>query len=137
MKSQKPNRYHYILGLVVILLFYSCYLIFFADKKNIDFIPRKLRHVITLGFTIAVYLAGITFLKKIGVVWMKTLWNIVYIFGLLIIALIGLYDWVFLTGQPNVKLSMFARAIQELLMSPILYIAIGLLYKSLLKPPKV
>ncbi len=57
---------------------------------------------------------------------MTSLWHIVRISGLCIITAIGLFDWFFLEGKTILGLSRFARTIKELLIYPILYVAIGL-----------
>ncbi len=64
------------------------------------------------------------------VTWMASLWHIVHISGLCIITAIGLFDWLFLEGKTILGLSRFARTIQELLISPILYVAIGLFNRT-------
>jgi hypothetical protein len=119
------------MGLVIIFILYSCYYIFIAEQRDTAMLPRKLRHFISLLFTIAVYFAGTYHLGKLKVTWMATIWHVVHIGGLCIITSIGLFDWLFLEGKAIPRLSIFARTIQELLISPILYVAMGLLNKSL------
>ena len=131
MKLYKSDKFRFIIGLIIIFIIYSCYYIFIAENKNTALIPRKLRHVITLVFTVAVYFVGTFHLGKLKVIWMAKLWHIVHISGLCIITAIGLFDWVFLEGKTILGLSRFARTIQELLISPILYVAMGLLNRAL------
>ena len=131
MKLYKSDKVRFIAGLIIIFILYSSYHIFFAENKFSATIPRKLRHIIALLFTVAVYFVGTFHLGKLKVVWMATLWHIVHIAGLCIITGIGLYDWLFLEGNIIRSLSQFARTIQELLISPILYVAMGLLNKTL------
>ncbi|WP_412561228.1 hypothetical protein [Winogradskyella sp. MIT101101] len=131
MNLYKSNKARFIIGLLIIFMLYSVYHIFFAENTFTASIPRKLRHVIALLFTVAVYFVGTYHLGKLKVKWMSTLWHIVHIAGLCIITAIGVFDWLFLTGEPIVALSRFARTIQELLLSPILYVAMGLLNKTL------
>lgn len=136
MKLYKSDKVRFVVGLIIIFVIYSCYYIFIADNKDSVVIPRKLRHVISLGITIAVYVVGTIHLGKLKVTWMATLWHIVHIAGLCIITGIGIFDWLFLTGKPIVGLSMFARSIQELLISPVLYVAMGLLHRAFTRKSK-
>lgn len=136
MKLYKSDKVRFVVGLIIIFIIYSCYYIFIADNKDSAQIPRKLRHAISLGITIAVYVVGTIHLGKLKVTWMATLWHIVHIAGLCIITAIGIYDWIFLTGKPNLGLSMFARSIQELLISPVLYVGMGLLHNAFSKSLK-
>ena len=131
MKLYKSDKVRFIIGLIIIFILYSCYYIFIAEHKNTALIPRKLRHVITLLVTVAVYFVGTFHLGKLKVTWMASLWHIVHISGLCIITAIGLFDWLFLEGKTILGLSRFARTIQELLISPILYVAMGLLNRTL------
>ncbi|WP_296313370.1 hypothetical protein [Winogradskyella sp. UBA3174] len=131
MKLYKSDKVRFIIGLIIIFILYSCYYIFIAEHKNTALIPRKLRHVITLVFTLAVYFVGTFHLGKLKVTWMASLWHIVHVSGLCIITAIGLFDWLFLEGKTILSLSRLARTIQELLISPILYVAMGLLNRSL------
>lgn len=133
MKRQKSNKTLYILGLVLIVVVYSCFAIFFVDFREEAFIPRKLRHAISLVLIVIQYLVGFIFLRKLSITWMKKVWNIIYVSGLIIICAIGLYDWLILSGRANQELSMFARTIQELLMAPVLYVVMGLLQKALFR----
>ena len=131
MKLYKSDKVRFIIGLIIIFILYSCYYIFIAEHKNTALIPRKLRHVITLVFTLAVYFVGTFHLGKLKVTWMASLWHIVHVSGLCIITAIGLFDWLFLEGKTILSLSRLAITIQELLISPILYVAMGLLNRSL------
>ena len=133
MKLQKTDKTLFILGLILIIVVYSFFAIFFVDYRDMNFIPRKLRHVISLVFLVVQYLVGIIFLRRLSIQWMKSVWNIVYGIGIFTICSIGLFDWLILSGQANEELSMFARGLQEFLMAPILYLGMGLLHKALFR----
>jgi hypothetical protein len=132
MKLQKTDKTQFILGLILVIVVYSCFAIFFVDYRDMNFIPRKLKHVISFVFLIVQYLVGFVFLRRLSIKWMVTIWNIVYGIGIITICSIGFYDWAILSGRANEELSIFARGIQEFLMAPILYVAMGLLHKALL-----
>ncbi|WP_396602437.1 hypothetical protein [Algibacter sp. R77976] len=130
MKLYKSDKVRFIAGLIFIIVIYSWYSLYFVDNSAIAFIPRKIRHVITLLITIIIYFVGTFHLGKLKDTWMSTIWHLVHISGLIIISLIGLFDW-FIGG--SLTLSRFARTIQEILISPVLYVAMGLLNRSLKK----
>nr|WP_308993782.1 hypothetical protein [Mariniflexile sp. KMM 9835]MDQ8213356.1 hypothetical protein [Mariniflexile sp. KMM 9835] len=91
----------------------------------------KLRHIIKFAATIAVYLVGTYHLGKLEDSWMSFLWHIIHVSGLCIITALGLFDW--FISSISLHLRLFANSIQELLISPLLYLAMGLLNKSLKK----
>ena len=132
MKLYKSDKVRFISGLIFIIVIYSWYSLYFVDNSSIAFIPRKIRHVITLLITIIIYFVGTFHLGKLKDTWMSTIWHLVHISGLLIITSIGLFDWCI---GGSLTLSRFARSIQEILISPVLYVAMGLLNRSLKKEP--
>ncbi|WP_411894389.1 hypothetical protein [Winogradskyella sp. A2] len=133
MKFYKSNKGRFIGGLIFIFIIYSCYYIFIAENRYTAEIPRKLRHLISLFATVAVYFVGTYHLGKLKVKWMSTLWHVVHISGLCIIIGIGLFYYIFLDGKAIQELSVLAQNIQEVLISPMLYVAMGLLNRTLVK----
>lgn len=131
MKLYKSDKIRFIAGIIFIVLIYSSYYIFFAENNAVAFIPRKIKHLISLSTTVVVYFVGTFHLGKLKDVWMSTLWHIIHISGLCIITSIGLFDWLIMEVTLGAKI--FARNIQEILISPVLYVAMGLLNKSLNK----
>ncbi|MGB5419148.1 hypothetical protein [Algibacter sp.] len=130
MTLYKTDKVRFISGLIIIIIIYSWYFLYFVENKQTANIPRKIRHIITLLITITVYFVGTYHLGKLKDTWMATIWHIVHISGLFIITSIGLFDW-FIGG--SLMLSRFAKTIQEILISPVLYVAMGLLNRSLKK----
>tara|TARA_R110000868_G_scaffold3388_10_gene21923 strand:- start:108 stop:515 length:408 start_codon:yes stop_codon:yes gene_type:complete len=131
MNLYKSDKIRFIAGLVFIIIIYSWYYIYIAENEYIASLPRKLKHVISFLSTITVYFVGTFHLGKLKDTWMSSLWHLIHISGLCIITLIGLYDWFIMETALNVKI--FARGIQEILISPVLYVAMGLLNRSLKK----
>jgi hypothetical protein len=119
----------YWAGLVFIILIYSMFYILFADRAETILIPRKWRHVIKFMTTIVVYLIGSYHLGKQKNTWMLYMWHIIHISLLSTITSIGLYDWVF--GMVRIGVKEIAASMQEFLISPILYIAMGILNQRL------
>lgn len=133
MKLYKSDKVRFLSGLIIIIIIYSwyylCFLHFIENSQTVS-IPRKIRHIMILLITITVYFVGTFHLGKIKDTWMSTIWHIIHISGLFIITSIGLFDWLF---GGTIMLTRLARTIQELLISPVLYVAMGLLNKSLNK----
>ncbi len=132
MNPYKSDKFRFISGFILIILIYSVYYIYFSDNKDL-ILPTKTKHVIKFSTTIAVYFIGTFHLGKLKDTWMSLIWHLIHISGLLIITSLGLFDW--FIAEINISLRLFANSIQELLISPLLYFAMGLLNKSLKKNP--
>lgn len=131
MQLYKTNNQRYLAGLFIIALIYCMFYIFFADRADTVLIPRKWRHVIKFLTTFIVYLVGSFHLGKQKNYWMLYLWHFVHISLLSTITCIGLYDWIF--GMVRYQIKEIAASLQEFLISPILYIAMGILNRRLVK----
>lgn len=125
----KTDRYRWIAGLIIIVVLYSLYYVYFADRQYTYFIPRKIRHIIKFVTTIAVYITGTYHLGKLRDKWMGQLWHIIHISLLFSITSIGLYDWTF--GMVRYSIKEIAASMQEFLISPVLYVAMGILNDKL------
>lgn len=123
----KTDRHRFIIGLIIIVVIYSAYYIYFADSEDAMLIPRKIRHIIKFGTTILVYSVGSLHLGKLHQKWMAMLWHFVHISLLVTITSIGLYDWTF--GMVTVATKQMAQSMQEFLISPVLYVGMGILNK--------
>lgn len=123
----KTERHRFIIGLIIIVVIYSAYYIYFADSEDAMLIPRKIRHIIKFGTTILVYSVGSLHLGKLHQKWMAMLWHFVHISLLVTITSIGLYDWTF--GMVTVATKQMAQSMQEFLISPVLYVGMGILNK--------
>lgn len=76
-----------------------------------------------------VYLMGTYHLGKQKNNWMLCLWHLVHISLLSTITCIGIYDWIF--GMVSYHVKEIAASMQEFLISPMLYIAMGILNQRL------
>lgn len=128
MNLYKSDKVRFLSGLIFIVILYSCYYIYFEENKDLV-LPSKVRHIIKFATTIAVYFIGTFHLGKLSDTWMSFIWHVVHISGLTIITSLGLFDW--FIGGMSLNLRAFAGSIQEILISPVLYVAMGLLNKSL------
>ncbi|NMH86614.1 hypothetical protein [Flavivirga algicola] len=131
MNLYKSDKVRFIFGLIFIIIIYSCYHLYFVENKNTALLSRKMNHIIRFFTTIAVYFVGTLHLGKLKDTWMSSIWHFVHISGLCIITFLGLFVW--FVSEINLSLRESAKAIQELLISPVLYAAMGLLNRSLNK----
>lgn len=127
----KGDRGRWLLGLCTIFLIYTLYYLLFQDTPYLEFINRKMRHVIKFGATFMVYLFGTFYLGKLKDQWMELLWHTIHVSGLVLIVGIGFFDWVF--GMISLPTKLFAASIQEFLISPVLYVGMGIINKRVLK----
>jgi len=134
MKIYKTAKIRFIAGFIIITIIYSCFYIFFAENNSVASLPKKLKLIIIFLSTIAVYFVGTAHLGKLKDSWMSSIWHFVHISGLCMIGLIGLYDW--FIGSISWNIKDFAKSVQEILISPVLYLAMGLLNNSLNKKSK-
>lgn len=124
----RSQRTRWVMGLVLIILLYTLFYLLFADRAFTYTIPRKLRHIIKFATTIAVYLIGTYHLGKLQARWMSHLWHFIHITLLATITGIGIYDWTF--GMVSYRVKELAATMQEFLISPVLYVAMGILNRK-------
>ena len=132
MNLYKTDKIRFIAGLIFIIIIYSWYYIFFINETG-DWLllPKLTFHLIRFAVTIVVYFIGTFHLGKLKDTWMSSIWHLVHISGLCIITSLGLFDWFIMEISRSLK--DFAHTVQEILISPMLYLAMGLLNKSLKK----
>ncbi len=114
-------------GLVVILFIYSAFYLLLADNKHLIPVPRMGRHLIKMLVVFAVYFSGTLFLGKLPQKWLLQVWHLTHI--TLITLLISLWGWHFLVKDLPLNLRRLGFSIHEFLISPLLYLATGLLGK--------
>jgi hypothetical protein len=124
------ERARWIGGLLVILSIYTLFYLTFADR-DVSWIPRRIRHVIKFFFTFAVYLAGTYHLGPLKDRWMSYGWHLIHIGLLFVITAVGLYDWIF--GAVGENIREITGTMQEFLISPVLYVGMGILNNRLNK----
>ena len=131
MKLYNSDKIRFISGLIFIIIFYSTYYIGFEENEIMQTFNRYVQYLIKFLFTVIIYLIGSLHLGKLKDEWMSYLWHFIHISGLCIITSIGLYDW--LISDIPLGVLLFAGSIQEFLISPLLYVAMGLLNRNLNK----
>jgi hypothetical protein len=133
MASLSNKRLFFLIGLLAITLIYFLYNIFLVDVDYYQSIPRKIRHINKFGSILLVYGVGTWTLKKYTIHWMMQIWHVVYAVTVIALIFIGLYDWRF--GVISIQLRNIASALHEFLISPILFVGMGILNSRLLNTP--
>jgi hypothetical protein len=113
------------IGLIVIIVIYSAFYLLLAENKSATFIPIYLRHIIKIVVVFLVYFSGSFFLGRLSQKWLIHVWHIIHIS--LISLLIILWVWHFLISPLPLNLRRLGYSIHEFLISPLLYVATGLL----------
>ena len=119
------------MGLIIILAIYTLFYLFFKDADYLGLIPRKIRHIIKFVVLIAIYLVGVWHLSLDKIIWMKTLWHLIHISGIIFLVFLGAYDWLIYPMPMYMREVM--DAVNEFLIAPTLFVVMGLLHKFLLK----
>lgn len=129
MISYKSSKTRFISGLILIVIIYSLYYILYKEDEARYALSKEFKHIVKFIPTILVYLVGTYHLGKLQDKWMAKIWHLIHITGLFVITMIGFFDW--FTDLVGLTLKQLANSIQELLISPALYVAMGLLNRSL------
>jgi hypothetical protein len=111
-------------GLIAILLLFCLYYVFFLYGVSME-MPIRGRHVIKFLFIVLVYASGAICLRKFAPSWMIRVWHGVYLLILLLLILLGVYDWTI--ARAPVPVREIADTLQEFLVSPILYVAMRII----------
>jgi uncharacterized membrane protein len=123
-KLSNKLRWYWI-GFIIIVIIYSLYNLYLVDVNYYQSIPRKVRHIGKFICILSIYGTGTLALRKYTVAWMMYLWHLIHIVIITILLLIGLYDWAF--GEISVQFRNVAGTLFEFLISPVIYIAVGIL----------
>jgi hypothetical protein len=123
------RRKYILLGLLAIVIVYSLYNLCLVYVSYYDAIPRKVRHLNRFLSILIVYGIGYYSFKKYGVKWMSDIWNVIYAAVVILLVLIGIYDWSL--GPASMQVRNIAKTLHEFLISPILYAVILIINKTL------
>ncbi len=119
------NNKIYWIGFIIIVIVYSLYNLYFIDVNYYDSIPRKLRHVEKFIPILVIYGVGTFTLKSYTADWMMYIWHLVHIIIIALLLIIGIYDWTF--GEVSAQIRNVIGTLFEFLISPLMYIAVGIL----------
>lgn len=128
------NKQLYWIGFVLIVIIYSLYNLYLADVDYYQSIPRKLRHVGKFSAILAIYATGTFTLKRYTAIWMMYIWHLVHIIIITLLLLIGIYDWSF--GEVSLQFHNIADTLFEFLVSPLIYIAVGIINNAFKRASK-
>ena len=131
MTAPASKRTYLIGGFIGIILVYSLYNMYLVDVNYYDQIPRKVRHIARFLSIVMVYGIGLYTLKKAMEGWVINIWNIIYLVFASLLILIGLYDWG--TGGASNQIRNIANTLHEFLISPVLFVALYIIYTKLLR----
>ncbi|HVV04841.1 MAG TPA: hypothetical protein VHC96_11500 [Puia sp.] len=107
-------------GLILISVLYCLYYVLFLYRMALD-MPIRERHVVKFLFILMVYGAGFISLRKWGMPWMLRVWHLCYMLIVLLLLLLGGYDWIIARAPESIR--SIADSLQGFLVSPILYVA--------------
>lgn len=113
------------IGLLVIFLIYTAYWVLLAENKSALKIPAIYRHILKMGVVFAVYFSGTYFLGTLPQKWMLQLWHLIHI--TLISLLMLLWVWHFGVKTLPLYFRRLGFSVHEFLISPLLYLATGIL----------
>lgn len=109
---------------MIIVILYALYYVFFLYDLSLN-MPLHERHVFKFLFTFCVYVVGAVCLRGFAVSWMRQLWHWTYVAILVLLVGLGVFDW--LVMRTWLELREVADNLQEFLVSPLLYVGMGIL----------
>jgi hypothetical protein len=128
MAGQREGRKFFLIGLTVVVLLYILYYLVFVYHVFLN-VPMRVRQLIKLGFIFLVYGTGVWALRKDTARWIMKVWHLLYGCTFLFLILLGVFDW--WLGRTSLAVREVAGNLHEFLISPVLYIVIGLLRRRM------
>jgi len=128
MVAPLKQRILFWIGLLAITLLYCLYYFYFIYGLSRE-ISQRAVHVVKFLFILLAYGAGTMGLRQRAAGWMMQIWHLLYAVALLLLVSLGIYDW----GVARAPLALrgIADDLQEFLISPLLYVGIAILNRSL------
>jgi hypothetical protein len=111
------------IGLLAMILVYCLYYLYFIYGLSRE-VSLRAMHVLKFLFVLIAYGVGMLGLRRNLSSGLIQLWNLIYAVCLLLLVLLGGYDWLF--GRAPLAIRGIADNIEELLVSPILYVVISI-----------
>ncbi|HVU58048.1 MAG TPA: hypothetical protein VHD83_23465 [Puia sp.] len=124
MDNARRRKQWFWTGLILISVLYCLYYVLFLYRMALD-MPIRGRHVVKFLFILLVYGVGVSCLRKWGAPWMLRVWHYCYLLIVLLLLLLGGYDWTIARTPASVR--SIADSLQAFLISPILYVAMRIL----------
>jgi hypothetical protein len=124
----KRKTYFFIIGLLALTILYCLYFLYFIYGVS-QVLPLRARHIVKFLFILLAYGAGGFSLKKYAAIpWTMQIWHGVYLITLLLLLLLGGYDWEI--ARVPFPVRVLADDLQEFLVSPVLYVVIGIMSRK-------
>jgi len=135
MQLYKNNRQRYMAGLVYIFLIYSMHYLIFTEHFLIGKykVSPIMNRIILFVFAVLIYLVGSVHLRKLQGTWMLYLWHFIYISLLAILLVIIIVKLICIAISYEIRPIDIFPYIQVILISPMLYLMLGLLNRLLVK----
>lgn len=132
MNRNRTGSYprYYWTGLMLLLMAYTA--LQFVYYLPASSLPKMINRsgLSPLWFLLViVYVAGSLILRQTGVAWLNAIWHLVHISLITFALAVLVYGR--LAGSVPIGVSAAVRPIMEFLISPILYLAMGLLYRHM------
>jgi len=124
MPAWPKHKVSYWIGLVAIITLYCVYYLYFIYNLSRE-VSLRTMHLLKFLFVVVAYGIGVLGLRKNVLPGLMRLWQLVYVVCVLLLVLLGMYDW-FVARAP-LAVRGIADNIHELLVSPILYVAFSLI----------
>ena len=123
---------NYWKGFIVILLAYSVVQLMFNDLLSILPLNYQINRQFTRWLTIFfIYIVGSKVLKSTNESWMLAIWHIIHLGLIGYLLFVALYEYAIAPVSYGIRASV--APIIEFLISPVLYMSAGLVYKTILK----
>ncbi len=112
--------------LIMVLVYTLVQLLFFHPPVQLPAWVHTYRQLIRWLTITIVYITGIYVLKNSKEAWLLYLWNLVHIVAIGYLAVLGVYEYLIAPVSYGLRASV--EPIVEFLVSPIIYVGMGILY---------
>jgi len=124
MTAWPKRKFLFWVGLVAIIALYCIYYLYFIYGLSRE-VSLNAMHFLKLMFILAAYGIGVFGLRKNVLPGLVSLWHLTYAASVALLVLLGAFEYLFGRTSPMVR--GIADNIQEVLISPILYVAFSII----------
>ena len=123
---------NYWKGFLIIILAYSIVKLLFNDLLSILPLNYKINRQFTRWLTIFfIYVIGSKVLKTTNEAWMLAIWHFIHLVLISYLIIVAFFEYAIAPVSYGIRSSV--APIIEFLISPVLYMSAGLVYKTILK----
>lgn len=120
--------------LILLLVYTAVQLLYFNPPVKLPVWVYRLKQPIRWTSITVVFVTGIFILRKVKESWMLFLWNLIHVVVIGYLLLLAAYE--FLIAPVSYGLRASVEPIIEFLVSPIIYIGMGIMYMQIQKGEK-